>query len=173
MTLEDNHNVNKRICSHCSSDKTYLHRSSDGKYYSFQWRYDVRGNLLCSKCYSKYKKGRLFSDRYAGSNHHLWKGGNTKTVYGYIKSVCKGHYRADKDGYVFQHILIFERNYNCCVLIWGVVHHKNGIKDDNRIENLIGMTKFKHMSLHKKGQVKILERDLKTARIISVCCINK
>lgn len=48
----------------------------------------------------------------------------------------------------FQHDLIFEEDYKCCLLKWGIVHHKNEVKDDNRIENLQGMTNSQHISHH-------------------------
>jgi hypothetical protein len=89
--------------------------------------------------------------------------GKTVTYKGHIQVKCKGHPRADNRDYVREHILVFENTYNCSVLKWADVHHINGIKDDNRPENLECMIHGKHSSLthtskrnsgmFKKGQV--------------------
>ena len=69
-------------------------------------------------------------------NSSNWKGGIKKTAKGYRQLLMPEHRRADVSGYVMEHIVIYENETgieippNCCI------HHLNGIKDDNRIENL-------------------------------------
>lgn len=80
-----------------------------------------------------------------------WHGGKSKTSKGYILISCPGHHRADNRGYVLEHILIFENETgisvpdNCCI------HHLNGIKTDNRIENLCMMSHSAHTIMHHSG----------------------
>lgn len=55
---------------------------------------------------------------------------------GYILEKCPGHPRATKNGYVLQHILVMERHLGRYILPTESIHHINGDKTDNRIENL-------------------------------------
>lgn len=56
---------------------------------------------------------------------------------GYEQVRKPGHHRAAKHTkLVYRHILVYEEHYKCCVLASGHIHHINGVKDDNRIENL-------------------------------------
>ncbi len=77
-------------------------------------------------------------------NNRNWKGGKKKHQ-GYLMVLCKRHPRANKEGYIYEHILIVEKELNRYILKNEVVHHKNGIKDDNRIENLKLTTVGKHI----------------------------
>ena len=83
-----------------------------------------------------------------GSKCPTWKGGRKKTKKGYIQILKKDHKRADRNGYVFEHIYVFEKETGIEVPKSCVVHHINGIKDDNRIENLCLMTFGAHTAYH-------------------------
>ena len=83
-----------------------------------------------------------------GSN---WKGGVKKTPKGYMQLLLPQHKRADKMGYVLEHIVVFEKNTGIEVPEGCCIHHINGRKDDNRIENLCMMTKSAHTKFHHTG----------------------
>lgn len=69
-----------------------------------------------------------------------------KDGYNYI--YFPDHPKSTKDGYIMEHDLIME----CYIGRWlkpdEVVHHKNKIRNDNRIENLELMTLKEHARLH-------------------------
>ena len=58
------------------------------------------------------------------------------------------HPRANKYGFVQEHILVLEEKMGESLPKDWCTHHLNGIKDDNRPENLMGMPKVKHNYLH-------------------------
>lgn len=72
----------------------------------------------------------------AGEKHYSWKGGRLKTNYGYILLLKKDHPNARKNGRIFEHVFVMSEYLGRPLKKNETVHHKNGIKDDNRIENL-------------------------------------
>jgi hypothetical protein len=89
-----------------------------------------------------------------GASNDSWKGGRVK-LSGYVSVKTPGHPRGSTQGYVFEHILVMEKHIGR-YLVWGtrrdpnneVVHHINGDRADNRLENLVLMTASEHCCLH-------------------------
>jgi len=74
---------------------------------------------------------------------------------GYIYIMQPEHPKARKDGYVLEHILVWEETNGKAFPIDWVVHHINGIRDDNRPLNLMGMPKRNHnYALRMQGMQK-------------------
>jgi hypothetical protein len=71
-----------------------------------------------------------------GEKHYAWKG-RFQEKDGYVVVHCKGHPNARKHThYIFEHRLVMEEAIGRFLLPTEVVHHVNGVKNDNRIENL-------------------------------------
>lgn len=76
-----------------------------------------------------------------GEKHAGWKGGRVVDKNGYILLYCPDHPNVWKMGrkkspYILEHRLIMERHLGRLLERNEVVHHINGVNDDNRIENL-------------------------------------
>src|SRR5215510_7874257 len=90
-----------------------------------------------------------------GSNNPGWKGGTYKNAKGYRMVLCIGHPAADRDGYVLEHRLVMEKHLGRYLRPDEDVHHINGIKEDNRIENLTLLSHGEHSRLtHTKDMSK-------------------
>ena len=112
----------------------------------------------------QYRQGRAVSKRCRscckyGELSHMWKGGKILTAGGYakIKTYSDSFFfsMANCDGYILEHRLVVAKHFNRCLQSWEIVHHKNHIRNDNRIENLQLVSDDRHQ------QISILERKIK------------
>ena len=92
---------------------------------------------------TNYGSGHRFKP---GVQHLLWKKGSYYDRAGY-KRVLVG-----SNEYRPEHILVMEKDLGHKLDKGEVVHHKNGIRDDNRIENLEVLTRSEHSRLHRQGR---------------------
>jgi hypothetical protein len=111
-------------------------------------------------------KRRTKSEVTRGEKHYNWKGGRYLHKDGYVYVKAENHPRKSNRGYVFEHVLIVEKHLNRFLRKGEVVHHFNGIKTDNRIENLIVMRQQDHSNLIPlfKKRIRVLEEENKTLR---------
>jgi uncharacterized protein (DUF1330 family) len=84
----------------------------------------------------------------AGADNPMWKGGITHNTEGYILVKMPQSPMANASGYVPEHRLVMSQHLGRPLMNDEIVHHLNGIKDDNRIENLKILTASAHVTLH-------------------------
>jgi len=108
---------------------------------------------ICRKCNSHNQ---------TGGNNGYWKGGVvTIGGYTYTRQHEPNHHRATKSGYVYEHILIWEQVHQKRLPDKWVVHHLNGIKNDNRPENLVALPDKTHKNVLAKKSERIRELEAK------------
>jgi hypothetical protein len=81
------------------------------------------------------------------SNHNGWY-----KQHGYVKRLTNGHPYSDKRGYVMEHRLIVEENLGKILPKNIQIHHINGVRDDNRLENLQILDARDHAKEHDSGE---------------------
>jgi len=94
---------------------------------------------------------KMFSEgkikRRKGKDHPSWKGGRFIASTGYVSTKCEGHPRQSEFGYVLEHILVMEKSICRYLTKEEVVHHIDGNKSNNSLDNLM---LFKNDSDHRK-----------------------
>ncbi|KKM76875.1 hypothetical protein LCGC14_1375730 [marine sediment metagenome] len=90
--------------------------------------------------YVAVKHRRAQGIRNTGSGNAQWKGGRVKNNFGYwslqLKPEDTYYSMAQASGYVLEHRLIMAEHFKRPLTSKELVHHLNGIRDDNRPENL-------------------------------------
>ncbi len=86
-----------------------------------------------------------------------------ETRTGYVRVYNPSHPRSGVNGYIFEHILVWEQAHNKPLPEGWTVHHLNGIKNDNRPVNLAGMSSHAHRLVlaGKAKRIKFLENKVK------------
>ena len=107
------------------------------------YSYPSRKKRYCSlECRNKNWSEWCISRK--GKKNYRWKGGKTKIgEYVYIK-VQDHPFSHTRSNYFAEHRFIMEKYLGRYLNSNEEVHHKNGIKDDNRIENLELVIKKTH-----------------------------
>ena len=114
---------------------------------------------ICPTCNGK---------RHSGAKHPLWKGGRTIDKSGYVQlhhtllsvkeqslfSSMKNH-----SGYIWEHRLVVARSLCRPLTKSEYVHHLNGIKDDNRLENLKLVGSSEH-GAEEKRRFDLLQKEI-------------
>jgi len=103
----------------------------------------------------KANTGRIRHDM-RGRNHWFWNNGQRTDTRGYIHIHVDNHPNLTVDGYILLHRLIAELCLNRFLEKNEVIHHINGIVDDNRPANLYLTTHQKHNCFGKKNPPKLI-----------------
>ena len=115
---------------------------------------------LWGKHHSKKTKKKMREShigQFKGENHPNWRGGQFIDVQGYVHVLVPEHPQADSKGYIRRSHLVAEEMLGRYLYSDEVTHHKNGIRDDDRPENIEVLTRGEHQSFHNRNKEKYRE----------------
>ena len=153
-----------RECPQCGG--TFTSRRSGAKHCSkaCQYRSQVKDHRKqCSQCgatfTSRKAKAKFCSTKCVGRARRLGELASRprsvelfKNAKGYMWRRDPEHPMATKSGHVSEHRRLMAEHLGRVLLSEEHVHHINGIKDDNRIENLQLMSASEHTRMHAVEQ---------------------
>jgi len=106
-------------------------------------RHGKSESSMCQRCGIRTKRAR-------GENSPIWKGGQFIDR-GYVYIYKPEHPKAMANGYIKRARLVLEKKLGRPLLPRMKVHHINGIKDDDRPENLQEISQSEHARYHGKN----------------------
>jgi hypothetical protein len=68
--------------------------------------------------------------------HRVPQGTRKTQAHGYVAIKMSEHPNANNSGWVYEHVLVMSNHLGRALADGEVVHHKNGDRSDNRVENL-------------------------------------
>jgi len=100
-----------------------------------------------------------------------WKGGRSATGTGYyyvLPDVEDGGFfdqMMNHKGYILEHRYVVAKHLGRCLHPWEIIHHKNHIRGDNRIENLQLVSTDKHNQITlMDNKIRFLKREISTLK---------
>lgn len=136
-----------------------------------EWVELVRGKSRRLRCHLCSQQGEL---------NNCWKGGRNITYGGYIEVWLPPNdffYPMTKslNNYALEHRLVMAKHLKRCLLPWEVVHHLNGVRGDNRLENLeLLPNSSKHYALTgMRNYIKKLEKKITLLEAENKTLINQ
>jgi hypothetical protein len=162
----------KVICTQCG--KQFDKKPSEAKKYKkhfcardcyVKWqRENLTGpkyTLMCDCCGKSFERRKSAGKRkhsfcsrkcqhtfFRGQNSPQYKNGRYTDDRGYVLVYTPKHPRRVAKCYVYEHILVMEKALGRYLEKGEVVHHLNGDRENNRIENLQVMSQAEHRKLH-------------------------
>lgn len=125
--------------------------SDHAKRHGIRSRFHDRSAATVAGLKKRWPNGR------GGTEAANWRGGRIKAGGGHIYLYKPDHPNANLKGYVMEHRVVVEEHLGRLLEKEEVVHHRNGIKTDNRIENLEVMTVTEHRREHMDAHAHLHE----------------